>query len=234
MSTTTSAWSMPLCMHNRAPERLPDAFYVCITEHQSVCLLPSMYASQSTRASAWCLLWMHHRAPEHLPVAFYVCITEHQSVCLMPSMYASQSTRASAWCLLCTCASCITSYLGLGFVVTPMIPVHVGQNPLQWLWKHGPFSWLHASSGLPSLSACYWLFICRSDFLITVTVKLPLSGLLTNRHLLLPGTIYFWPPKLNSCFCSAALLVTGEWLVHSAWNHGVCTQGLHPVASLTL
>ena len=44
---------------------------------------------------------------------------------------------------------------------------------------------------------------------ILLTVKLPSSGLLTNGHLLLPGTI-FGHTNLISCSWSAALLVTGE------------------------
>ena len=102
-----------------------------------------------------------------------------------------------------------------------MIPMHVVQNPLQWLWKHGPFSWLHHQA----LSACYWIFRCRSDFLKT--------SFLTNRHLLLPGTI-FGHTKLISCFWSAALLVIGECITSVFSMELQCLQSLHPVASPTL
>ena len=102
-----------------------------------------------------------------------------------------------------------------------MIPMHVVQNPLQWLWKHGPFFWLHHQA----LSACYWIFRCRSDFLKT--------SFLTNRHLLLPGTI-FGHTKLISCFWSAALLVIGECITSVFSMELQCLQSLHPVASPTL
>ena len=76
---------------------------------------------------------------------------------------------------------------------------------------------------------------------IMYTVKPPLSSLLTNGHLLLLGTI-FGHTKLISCSWSAVcpgrsvlhvrVLVTGAWLVYSAYNHMysvyiVCTQWLH-------
>ena len=111
-------------------------------------------------------------------------------------MYASQSTIEH----------CITIYLSLD---------------LQWLWKHGPFFWLHHQA----LSACYWIFRCRSDFLKT--------SFLTNRHLLLPGTI-FGHTKLISCFWSAALLVIGECITSVFSMELQCLHSLHPVASPTL
>ena len=55
------------------------------------------------------------------------------------------------------------------------------------------------------------IFRCRSDFLRT--------SFLTNRHLLLPGTI-FGHTKLISCFWSAALLVIGECITSACIQHG--------------
>ena len=137
-------------------------------------------------------------------------------------VYASQSTRASARCLLHTCTSCITSYLSLDLLSPQWFLCMLCRTLCSDYGNMGPFFWLHHQA----LSACYWIFRYRSDFLKT--------SFLTNGHLLLPGTI-FGHTKLISCFWSAALLVIGECiLVYSAWNYSVYIYSLHPVASPTL
>ena len=87
---------------------------------------------------------------------------------------------------------------------------------------------LASSLGLPSLSARYWLFICRSDFLTGITVKPPLSVLLTNGHLLLPGTIL--ATKMNFLFLLSCV-AGNRWVTCVFSMESLCLHSLHPGVS---